>query len=187
MRPILTIFTKTRKTFEYLDGFSNDKLTGKINLLLFFISIGIGYKFAIDVYELVENNIVLIFVLSIPFAGFIFIVMTRFLFTSMVWGLGRLLNGKAKHKDIQVAFAFSLTPLILKSIFLTFIVVIGIVKNDLTIINYNNYLIDILLSLLCLRIIIIGVSYYNKFSYGYALINILVLGVILEGLNLLIN
>jgi hypothetical protein len=180
MKPILSIWFKPKETFDLLlENTNNDK-----NYLLIFY--GIAFTFSIPAV-LVEKSLfelgIIYLMLVILLGSFLGGLMLQYIWVYIFWIFGKILQGKADQKQIRVVLAYSILPFIFKSFFMLLRVIIkfgtGFSFEDIVL--FDN-LTNLILGVLCLRFFVIGLSKAQKFSYGYALINILLPIILLRAL-----
>ena len=98
------------------------------------------------------------------------------LFSKLVWiniifFFGKIWKGEATKRNIDTVLSLSLIPEVFKFIYLTGKVIVSNGSlNDLQI----SGALTIICLILSLRILLIGLSRVQKFSYGFALLNIFV-------------
>jgi hypothetical protein len=172
MNPLITIWYKTAETFDYL--ISTKKYSSKYGIIFYLVALTIMLqsKYLNIFYELglpIYINIV-IFCASVFISGLIFQLFWVFIFLMF----GKLLQGKADNEEIRIVLAYSLFPILIELI----IILLKLIINFGTQVQYFelsaiDYLTNTIISVLVLRLFVIGLSKVQKFSYGYALINIL--------------
>lgn len=171
MIPILSIFIRPLKTFEVLAQKDNDK--NHVNLIFFFASMVAGISSINDLYLVFENYYLAVFV-GLLFSGLLGVVILTTLTTFVIWGLSRLFEGKATMDQIRLVIAYSMIPNLISLIFGMSMIGLALIKSDYDLIGYKNMITTIVLWIFTIRIIITGLMYFNKYSYGYAILTIFI-------------
>ena len=181
MKPILSIWFKPKETFDLLlENINKDN-----NYLLIFYGIALTIAIPAVLVEKSLFELGIIYLISLIFLGsFIGGLMLQYIWVYIFWIFGKILQGKADQKQIRVVLAYSILPFIFKSFIMLLRVIIkfGTEFSFKDIVLFDN-LTNFILAVLYLRFFVIGLSKVQKFSYGYALINILlpiiILGVLI--------
>jgi hypothetical protein len=180
MKPWITIWYKTSETFDYL--IETKKFDIKYNWIFYGIALIVGIPKALDPdYSEILSPI---FALIIGIAGTLFGgLLIQYLWVFVFWIFGKILQGKATNEEIRIVFAYSILPFFFKLVLmiLDLLKLFGDTSEIKNIGLYNNFTNGILF-LLFLRLFIIGLSKVQKFSYLYALLNILIPITIIGGL-----
>ena len=172
MKPLITIWYKPSETFDYL----LEKKTQNNSIFFIFYLIGIiaGIPSVLksDFIKLV-GPIGIFFLIIV--AGVIGGLFLQYVWVFIFWIFGQILQGKATNKEIRIVFAYSIIPILFKSILLIF-QFLNYRHDEMQYENiglYNN-LTNFLLLVIFLRFFVIGMSKVQKFSYLYALLNFLI-------------
>lgn len=170
MNTIVSIFYKTKSTFDYLDDQYEDVLNNR-NTLIFY---SIGLISAADSYFSGDisrfGKIWILFAFAIG-AGLGFIIGKYFISYIIYW-ISKLLNGQAKIIDIQTVVAYALLPRLLR---LPIIAYFGFTGKYGQFVGLDLYVLNglyILLSLLILKIAIQGLNRFCNYGIFKAIINL---------------
>lgn len=174
MKPLLSIWISPVKTFELLLTRDDSENRQCAIILSALITIGVGGHQLKDFLLLFQGYKIVGLTIGIILLGIIGIVVIRFLLPLTYWALGKILNGKASKNQIQLVVAYSLTPYLIYLAIALILIVPAIITQDLDLVFYRHPFTYYVVWFLALRNLIYGLSYFNKFSYGYALINILI-------------
>jgi hypothetical protein len=182
MQTIYTIWTKPGETFDYLNKQDKDKTGLTLDILFVLGSLSVTATLMAQAYLNAGNfNIYLtiITVLLLSLAGGI---TTKFIFSFILWGIAKLLQGEASTRQVRTIVAYTLVPQLINLVIFIVLIIIADINNDATIVTYQNPLTQIIIWFFSVRIMIIGLSRYNKFTYGTALINILLFAGLVQGI-----
>jgi hypothetical protein len=187
MHVMLTIYVWPVKTFEYLIALDDKKKNSIMNILFFFSSMYVGiFKFR-EISSLININIFLSLIFSMLLTGLFGLFLYRTIFSLIIWSTGRLFEGKATKEQVKLVLAFSLIPDVLRVILgLSFALPAMFLKYP-DLISYQNPLVSWILWIISLRILVYGLAFFNKYSYGYALLSYLLPLAIMETLQYAIN
>ena len=182
MRPILSIWVKPRQTFELLaerDATENNKM---IRILFFLTSMVAGFSSAKNFSELFGGNIYVGLFIALLFSGLLGLFLWNTIFSFIIWGVGKIFQGKATKDKIKLVIAYSLIPNLVHLIIGLILVILAVIMNNTGLINYQNPITLFVLWIFTFRILIIGLAFFNKYSYGYAVLTVLIPGAIIQGL-----
>jgi len=187
MRPFLSIWTKPTKTFEYL---AQRRLAGKENHLGFLIVL-ISYSMYLarfDEYSKpIDGSALAGFFVSFTIAPLLGLICFKYIYPYFVWKIGKIFNGKATFDEIQVVMIYSALPLLIYPVLAFIFVIPAALAGNIDLILHPPYIIAVVCWILSIRILIYGLSRFNKYTYGYAVLNVLFLGLIFETISLLIK
>lgn len=190
LRPILSIWFKPRETFQYLENKEPDD--NRFNLTIIYVVLLLGF-FPVQFIENNENDSL---IETSLFFGLLFyllitiglgLLILKYIVPGLLWGIGKILQGKADYYETQLLTAYSLTPNFLFIILSVLFLVPAILIGDLSIIIYKNPITYFIVSLFSIRNLVYGLSYFNKFSYGYALLSLFLTASVLHLFSLLLN
>ncbi len=187
VRPIFTIWLKPKKTFQYLDN--REPEDNKFNLTIIYVIITFGFIpiLMFENKDLLKDNL-FFWLLFIPFFAIgIGLLFLKYIIPTLLWGVGKILQGKANLYETQLVFAYSLTPYFIILILSILFLVPAFLIDNISIVIHQSPITIIIVNLFILRNVIYGLSYFNKFSYGYALLNIFITCILLFGLRFLLN
>lgn len=164
MSPWTSIWIKTEKT---IDQFKDSNWVQRGGLLVYFI-LGINTASETKIPLLIDGASKGIYLLVIIITGLIFGLAFRMIWVNVIFYFGKIWKGQATKKNINTVLALSSIPEIFRLISL-FISIFT--QKDL--INVQiNYSLTIICLFLSLRILLIGLSRVQKFSYGISLLTI---------------
>jgi fatty acid desaturase len=115
------------------------------------------------------------------------ILFFKYVYSFIVLKIGKMLQGKASKLQVQVVLAYALVPTLISLLISVVLVAIAIVGKDVAIIGYQNQFTGFIIWIFAMRTFIFGIAQYNKFSYGYALLNLCIIGALFEGFALLLK
>lgn len=186
MKPALSIWTKPLETFDFLSQRGDTKNRGKINVIFFLSSMTAGFSNAYGFYQLIGNHYVAL-IIGLIFSGLIGLLIYNTLFTYTIWIFSKLLQGKASINQIRLTIAYALIPNILQLIFGLIKIIPATITNDYQLIAAQNPIMTFVIWLFYIRILVYGLAFFNKYTYGYALLTIFLPAFLFEGLLHLIR
>jgi hypothetical protein len=158
-----------------------------INLLSALIAMGVGISHLKKYLGLFDDSKLaglLVGVVTLALAG---IIVIRFLLPLTYWGVGKIFKGEATKNQTQLVVAYSLVPyLIYLAIGLILIIPAAIIQN-LDLLFYRHPVTYFVVWILAARNLIYGLSYFNKFSYLYALLTVLIETGVAELIRMMIH
>jgi hypothetical protein len=169
MNSFLSIFYNSKNTFEYLDNKYSEQLN-RISIFLFF-SYGLLTPFVLEFpggTVLTTDDpqiVVLIKVLFSIFGGLISVILYKYIITNIIFGIGKLLNGKSEWIDIQTVVAYSLIPIILLKLIYTLPINFASIPIWVFMITSGVSL------AISVKIMIQGLMKFNKFSVSKSILN----------------
>jgi len=187
MRPLLSIWTKPTETFEYLD---ERRLAGKENHLGFLIVL-ISYSMYLARFEEyskpISGSALAGFIVSFTIAPLLGLLCFKYIYPYFVWKIGKIFNGKATFDEIQVVMIYSFLPILLYPVLAFIFIIPAAQAGNIDLILHPPYIMAFVCWILSIRILIYGLSRFNKYTYGYAVLNVIFLGVIFESISLLLK
>lgn len=187
MQPLLSIWTKPIETFEYL---AERRLAGKENHLGFLIVL-ISYSMYLARFEEFSKPIygsaLTGFIVSFAIAPLIGLIFFNYIYPFFVWKIGKIFNGKATFDEIQLVLVYSNLPILIYPVLAFIFIIPAAQTNNMNLILHPPGIIALVCWILSIRIVIYGLSRFNKFTYGYAILNIFILGALSEAIMLLIK
>lgn len=164
MNPYKTIWRKTSETVDYLLIHGLDKKMMNLNFLI------AGLATALQ--SIGENNI---FDALGPFHGFVLLIaltgfawlLVKYLLPFLYLLTGKIWSGRASLNQVMLIMSLSLIPEIL---YLSYMLITFALSGEITEVNYLVRLVGWLFSV---RILVIGLSKVQGFSYGLSLLNVL--------------
>lgn len=182
MKPIFKILIKPKETFDYLAQQDDDKNNVDSNLLFFLVSLTAGFSITDDINRLIEGNYFIGLLIGLILSGIFGLLFFNTIITySFLW-TSKIFQGKADKNQIRVAIAYSLVPALIQLIFGIIMIVPAIILKDLELIAYQNPIIKFVIWILTIRILLFGLAFFNKYSYGYALLTFVIPTAIFEGI-----
>lgn len=194
MRTLLTIWTQPIETFEYLDNNKEPNLKFNLNVLFYLSALGMTLPqiplFILKYQFLNEQPIILSVFLSL-LAFLISALLTAWFFkhvhSFMLWITGKALQGKASKAQVQLVLAYALIPGLVNLFLSCMLIIVALFMNDIDIIGYQNPFTLFILWILGMRTLIYGIARFNRFSYGYALMNSIASVALIQGILLFIK
>lgn len=194
MRTLLTIWTQPIETFEYLDNNKEPNLKFNLNVLFYLSALGMTLpqipQFILKYQFLNEQPIILSVFLSL-LAFLISALLTAWFFkhvhSFMLWITGKALQGKASKAQVQLVLAYALIPGLVNLFISCMLIIVALFMNDIDIIGYQNPFTLFILWILGMRTLIYGIARFNRFSYGYALMNSIASVALIQGILLFIK
>ena len=187
MRPFLSIWTKPLETFKYLNIRGLNGKGININYLFALISLSLPFKNLTDAYMHIDPFKTIGFIFSIILLALLSVVSLKYILSYFFWQFGKILNGKATLAEIQLVLAYSAIPNIIHLVIALIFIIPAIQTGNINTILHQHPITFIVIWLFTIRNLIIGLSYFNKYSYGYAVLNIVILGAIFEAISLMIK
>lgn len=182
MKPILSIWIKPLKTFDYLAQREDEKNNININIIFFLVSMTAGFSSANDIHRLFEGNYYISLLFGLILSGLFGLLFLNTLFTYSIWGISKLFQGKADKNQIRLVIAYSLIPNQIHLIIGLILIVPALITNNVELITYQNPITVFVLWIFTLRILLFGLAFFNKYSYGYALLTIVIPAAIFQGI-----
>ncbi|MFA9388569.1 MAG: YIP1 family protein [Prolixibacteraceae bacterium] len=186
MKPFFSIWISPLKTFEYLSSREDSENREMINVLSALITIGFGIPKLKEFTALFENFKFIGILIGIISLGLVGILIIRWLLALTYWAMGKLLKGKANKNQVQLVVAYSLIPYLFYLLIAVLLIIPALITKNWDLVFYRHPFTYYVVWLLALRNLIYGLSYFNKFSYGFALLNILVPAGLIELIRQLI-
>jgi hypothetical protein len=181
MKPILSIWIKPLKTFDFLAQREEGK--NHINLIFFLVSMTAGFSSANDLYKLFEGNYFVALIAGLILFGLFGLLFLNTLFTYSIFWFSKLFQGKASKSQIRLVIAYSLIPNLIHLIIGLILIVPATKTNNIELITYQNPITTVVLWIFSIRILLFGLAFFNKYSYGYALLTIIIPAAIFEGIG----
>ncbi len=114
---------------------------------------------------------------ALPFGYFLLV----YAFGYFYWIVSKGFRGTSSYIEMRTMIAYSMLPFVLQFIINIPFAVVGLLKNDVSIIAHNNYLSGLILWLLSFRITMVGIAKYNKFNWMITLITYMIATTVLGG------
>jgi hypothetical protein len=113
----------------------------------------------------------------LPFVYFPFVYAIGYCY----WFVCKGFRGLSSYLEMRTLIAYSTLPFVIQFVINVPFVVVGLLKNDVSIIAHNNYLSSLILWLLSFRITMVGIAKYNKFNWMITLITYMIATSVLGG------
>lgn len=188
MRTILTIWTQPKKTFEYLDNHEGIDPGVNLDVLFYLSSVAAvipGIPSIVSKYETKGEPVALLIIIALigVIVGTLFLrLILKYVHPYVLWKMGKIFEGKASKSQVQMVFAYSLIPGLISLLLSLVLIIVALIKQDMNIVGYQNPLTMFLIWIFGFRTLIFGLARFNKFSYGYALINVILVVSLLQGI-----
>jgi len=183
MKPLLAIWIKPRQTFEFLTERSDEKNDNIIKTLFLLISLGAGFSAIPKINEFFGGDYLLVMIFTVIGFGLLGLVLWYYVFSFVFWGISKLFQGKATQNEVKLAIALSFVPNLIHLLISVIMIIPAIILSDIGLINYQNTITTVVLWIFSIRILIIGLAYFNKYSYGYAILTIILPGIVIYGIR----
>jgi hypothetical protein len=187
MRPLLSIWIKPRKTFEFLEKREEVRNTNAVNTLIFFGTMTAGFSNANDIIKVLEINPYIGLLIAMIFSGLLGLLLFHFVATPIILLTSKLFQGKAKFKEIKLTIAYSQVPNLVHLIIGVIVIVLSLISGNSEILIFGNNFTFYVLLLFSFSIVIYGLAYFNKYSYGYALLTLLIPIALFQGIIYLVR
>jgi hypothetical protein len=182
MKTLYTIWTKPGETFDYLNKLNKDKTDLTLDILFVLYSLSVTVPFIAQVYHKAGDFNIYLTIIVVLLLTLVVALIIKFIFSFILWSFAKLLQGEASIKQTRIVAAYTLVPQLINLAILIVLIVIAVINNDTAIITYQNPLTQIVIWFFSARIMIIGLSRYNKYTYGSAIINILLFSGLVQGI-----
>ena len=182
MKPILAIWIKPRQTFQVLEERGEEKNNIMVNSLFFLTSMTTGFSNAIDFNKLIGGNYYISLVVALIVSGLFGLFLWNTLFSWIIYMSSKLFEGKATKEEIKLTLSYSLAPNLVHLAIGLILIIPAIAMNNKELINFHHPIITFGLWIIAFRALLFGLAYFNKYSYGYALLTVLIPAAIIQGL-----
>mgnify|MGYP001810393259 CR=1 FL=1 len=120
--------------------------------------------------------------MAMPFVYFLFVYAIGYFY----WIVAKGFRGLSSYLEMRNLIAYSTLPFVLQFVINVPFVVVGLLKDDVSIIAHDNYLSSLIVWLLSFRITMVGIAKYNKFNWMITLITYLIATTVLGGFGYLL-
>ncbi len=182
MKPIFSIWTKTRQTFQLLEERDKKENERMINLLFFLGSMFAGFSVASDLNKTLDTYYYGVLAVALLVSGLMGILVWKFVLAYLVWGVGKIFQGKASINETRLALAFAMVPNLVHLLIALVLLIPAIILDNSGLVGYQHPVTIYVLWILAFRILVIGLAHFNKYSYGYAILTVFIPGAVLQGL-----
>lgn len=170
MTALLNIFVKTKKSFEY---FAEKGSSKQVNVVLLICCFSLALQGVLKNFNGSQRSIGLE-VVFIAITTVLLFVAFKYAYPWLFWKISKLFEGEATLKQTRLIVTLGLLPTLIYLFVGIFLIVAAIYSHNPKIISYSSSVTMLIVALLTFRIVIIGLSYFNKYSYGYALLTLLI-------------
>ena len=170
------------KTFEKLNDKKPEFLTLYLMVTLALTGLNLPKYSATSINNPKGFETLGIQIIALLFAYFPFVYAIGYCY----WIICKGFRGSSSYLEMRTLIAYSLLPFVLQFIINVPFVVVGLIKNDVSIIAHDNYLSSLIVWLLSFRITMVGIAKYNKFNWMITLITYMIATSVLGGLGYLL-
>jgi len=174
MRPLLSIWIYPVKTFEYLSNREDSENRQMINILSMLISVGISIPRLKEFSKLIEQNKYIGLIIGIILFGLVGLIVFKYLLTWSYWVVEKIFKGIATVDQIRLVVAYSMIPFLFYLVIGLILIIPAVITQNFDLIFYQHPFTYYVVWFLSIRNLIYGLSYFNKFSYGYGLLTVLI-------------
>ncbi|MEL7587222.1 MAG: YIP1 family protein [Prolixibacteraceae bacterium] len=182
MNPLFSIWLNPAKTFASLATQDQKKTNRMINWLFFVIPMSAAFSGGREIKGLFEGNYFAGLFVSMILLGIMGFCFGKYILSLSLWACSKLFQGKATKKEMQLVLAYGLIPNLVYLVIGLILIIPAILLDKLELIGYQHPVTLFVLWIFTLRIIIIGLAHFNKYSYGYAILTIFIPVTIFQGL-----
>jgi hypothetical protein len=186
MQPFFSIWISPRKTFEFLSARDDSKNQQTMNILSALITIGFGIPQLDGLINQFDNHKIVGLIIGLILFSVIGILVIKIVAPLFYWLIGKLLKGQATIKQVQLIVVYSSIPYLIYLAIGLVLLIPALINENLDLVFYRHPFTYYVVWLLAIRNWIYGLSYFNKYTYGYALINILIPVGLFETIRLII-
>ncbi len=184
VNPFFLIWINPRKAFQCITEKTEEENKANISLLFILISMPAGFLNAADMHILIGGNFFISLLIALLVSGLMGLVLWYHIFSRITYGLSKLFQGKATLLEIRIAMSYGSVPKILLLPLGLFMIAPALIQHDTALISFRHPIITFGLAIICLRFLSYGLAFFNKFSYLYALLVILIPVGIIQGLKM---
>jgi len=183
MKTLFTIWTKPIKTLDYLDQKDYDDIDIDLNILFYLGILGFMIPYMINESKAMGDYRLVYLIVGTLIGGFVGVLFIKYVYAFIIWIIGRALQGKATIKQIRITLAYMMVPALINLAIALILIIIAIIIKDIELVGYQNPITQYVIAIFSIRTLIFGLAGYNKYSYGYAIINIFLVVGLLQGLK----
>lgn len=194
MKTLLTIWIHPIRTFWYLEKNEDSGTKFKIDLLFYLGTLAMAIPVApqsiskyISKSDLPGILWIIVSLIAAMVSAFIGALVFKYVHSYVMWIIGKLLQGKASKFQIQLVLAYAMIPGLISLFFSLVLMIMALVMNDINILTYQNPFTLFLIWVFGLRTLIFGIATFNRFSYGYALLNLVIAIGLIQGTMMLLK
>lgn len=174
MKPFFSIWISPLKTFEYLSQRDDSRNSLMIDILSVLISIGMIIPRLQGFSELFGDQKIIGFIIGIILYGAFGYFTIKVLWTLVFWVIGKILKGKATKSQVQLVVVYSHLPFLIYLAISMVLIIVALITKNFYLIFYQHPVTHIIVVILIMRNLVYGLSFVNKFSYGFALLTTII-------------
>jgi len=174
MRPLLSIWIYPVKTFEYLSNREDSENRQMINILSMLITIGIGIPRLKEFPKLIEQNKYIGLIIGIILIGLVGLIVFKYLLTWSYWVVEKIFKGIATVDQVRLVVVYSMIPFLIYLVIGLILIIPAVITQNVDLIFYQHPFTYFVVWILSIRNLVYGLSYFNKFSYGYGLLTVII-------------
>lgn len=186
MNPFITIWIKPGETFNYL---GERCLAGKenhIDYLFVLGAISMGFPVIHDMFNHADGFILSKFMLAITLTPVVGLLFSKYILSYLIWKLGKVFQGKATFAEVQLVMAYSMIPVFLHLVIAFIFIIPAFLLRDVDMLLLQHPATNFVIGIFICRNLVYGLSRFNHFTYGYAILNFVILTAMFEVIRLLI-
>lgn len=190
MKPIFSIWINTKKTFQFLETRGDKENGAMVNTFFFFSSMVVVSPNSFEMQRIMGGNYYIGLLVFILMSGLMGVTFCHYIFSYVIWGIGKLFKGKSTIENTRMVLACSLIPNVLLLVVGLILLIAAIILDNKGLIGYSHPIASFILCIFTLKIMVVGLRYFNKYSYLFAILTVItpilmILGLI-YGLKILI-
>lgn len=174
MRPLLSIWIYPLETFEYLSKREESENKQMVNILSILITICIGIPQLKDFSSLIEQNNYSKLIIEIILFGLVALIVFKYLLTWSYWVVEKIFMGIATVNQVRLVVVYSMIPCIIYLAIGLILIIPAVITQKFELIFHQHPSTNFVVMILTVRNLVYGLSYFNKFSYGYGLLTVLI-------------
>jgi len=177
MIAVINILFRTKSTYEYLDNKFEDELNSSCNIIFMITGALTGLATPElrpgETLQMFEGTaLILHYVISLALGAFLGVLIGRYLITYILYGIGKLLKGKAEVIDSRVIAAYSSIPALLNVPLMIWFIFSDVIIEPGTLIYCLCEASFLLIGIWTMKILIQGLLFFNRYGFRKAVINI---------------
>ncbi len=143
-----------------------------------------GFSMSFDINKILglEINYYVALIISLFVSGLLGLFTYKYILSYIIWGAGKIFQGKATINKIRLALACSIIPNLVHLLIGLILLIPAIILDNNGLIGYQHPVTIYVLWVFTFRILVIGLAYFNKYSFGYAILTIIIPAAIMQGL-----
>jgi hypothetical protein len=157
-----------------------------INILAPLIFFGLVIPKLKDFLILYEQNIPLAFLIGSLIFCLVGWIVIKYLIPWSFWAVEKIFKGFATVDQIRLVVVYSLSPFLIYLAIGLILIAAAIINKNIDLIYYQHPFTYFVVWVFSTRSMVYGLSYFNKFSYGYGLLTFILPSVFIELMRQLI-